>query len=82
MNRDGLYLVHIGECIDKIEQYTAGGRPNSSGTQKTQDAVLRNLQTMAESSKRLSPRSRLHTRRSIGRGSRTSATCWFTTTWG
>jgi len=50
---DRLYLLHIAECIRKIQSYT-GGRESFFGDQKTQDAVLRNLQTMAESTQRLS----------------------------
>jgi len=49
-----LYLIHIRECIARIEQYTAEGREAFFADTKTQDAVLRNLQTLAESSQRLS----------------------------
>jgi uncharacterized protein with HEPN domain len=44
------------ECIARIEQYTADGREVFFGDTKTQDAVLRNLQTLAESSQSLSGR--------------------------
>ena len=54
MKRDRLYLVHMGECIVKIEQYTQGGEAEFFRDTKTQDAVLRNLQIMSESSQRLS----------------------------
>jgi uncharacterized protein with HEPN domain len=49
-----LYLIHIRECIARIEQYTAEGREAFFADTKTQDAVLRNLQTLAASSQRLS----------------------------
>jgi uncharacterized protein with HEPN domain len=49
-----LYLIHICECIARIEGYTAEGREAFLADTKTQDAVLRNLQTLAESSQRLS----------------------------
>jgi uncharacterized protein with HEPN domain len=51
---DRLYLIHIQECIARIEDYTRGGRAAFLADGKTQDAVLRNLQTMAESTQRLS----------------------------
>ena len=54
MKRDPLYLVHMGECIARIEQYTQGGEVEFFRDAKTQDAVLRNLQIMSESSQRLS----------------------------
>jgi uncharacterized protein with HEPN domain len=54
MKDERLYLIHIRECIARIEQYTAEGREAFFADTKTQDAVLRNLQTLAESSQRLS----------------------------
>ena len=55
MKSDRLYLIHIQECIRRIEQYAAPGRIAFDTDIKTQDAVLRNLQTLAESTQRLSP---------------------------
>ena len=54
MKDDRLYLVHISECIARIEQYTAGGKDAFMADTRTQDAVLRNLQTLSESTQRLS----------------------------
>jgi uncharacterized protein with HEPN domain len=54
MKDDRLYLIHIGECIDRIEQYTAGGGTDFRNSTLIQDAVIRNLQTLAESSQRIS----------------------------
>jgi uncharacterized protein with HEPN domain len=51
---DRLYLIHILECIARIEQYTSEGREFFLVDTKTQDAVLRNLQTLTESTQRLS----------------------------
>jgi uncharacterized protein with HEPN domain len=51
---DRLYLVHIRECIERIEAYVADGREVFLADAKTQDAVLRNLQTLCESTQRLS----------------------------
>jgi uncharacterized protein with HEPN domain len=46
---DSLYLVYIKECIERIEEYTSEGREYFLRDRKTQDAVLRNLHTLAES---------------------------------
>lgn len=54
MKDDKLYLIHIHECILRIEQYTTAGREAFFNDSKTQDAVLRNLHTLAESTQRLS----------------------------
>jgi uncharacterized protein with HEPN domain len=51
---DRVYLDHIQQCIIRIEQYTAAGRETFAVDTKTQDAVLRNLHTLAESTQRLS----------------------------
>lgn len=54
MSRDRLYLIHISESVDLIEQYTRDGRAAFLEDRKTQDAVLRNLHTLSESVGRLS----------------------------
>ena len=54
MKSDRIYLDHILECITWIERFTAEGREAFSKDRKTQSAVLRELQTLAESSERLS----------------------------
>jgi len=54
MKDDRVYLLHIRECIGHIREFTAGGREEFLRDRKTQDAVLRNLQTLAESATRLS----------------------------
>jgi uncharacterized protein with HEPN domain len=51
---DRLFLLHISESLARIEEYVAEGREAFLADHKTQDAVLRNLQTMAESTQRLS----------------------------
>lgn len=48
-----LYILHIQECIQRVEAYTAQGQEFFLSDTKTQDAVLRNLQTLAESTQRL-----------------------------
>ncbi|OGR81945.1 MAG: hypothetical protein A2902_04020 [Elusimicrobia bacterium RIFCSPLOWO2_01_FULL_64_13] len=54
MKDDRLYAVHVRESIEKIESYTREGKKTFLADSKTQDAVVRNLQILAESSKRLS----------------------------
>jgi uncharacterized protein with HEPN domain len=51
---DRIYLSHILECIRKIEEDTNGGRTAFNQSHLIQDAVIRNLQVIAESTKRLS----------------------------
>lgn len=55
MKDDRVYLEHIKNCILRIEGYTREGRQGFLQDTKTQDAVLRNLQTLAESARRISP---------------------------
>jgi uncharacterized protein with HEPN domain len=54
MKDDTIYLRHILECIRRIEVNVAGGREQFRASHTLQDAVLRNLQTMTESTQRLS----------------------------
>ncbi len=55
MKDDNLYLIHISESIAKIDSFTAGLDFASFQEQSiVQDAVLRNLQVLAESTQRLS----------------------------
>jgi len=51
---DRLYLLHILECIGRIETYIEGGRQSFMESTIVQDAVLRNLHTLTESTQRLS----------------------------
>jgi uncharacterized protein with HEPN domain len=55
VKEDAVYLRHILECIRRIEENSAGGQAQFMGSHTYQDAVLRNLQTLAESTQRLSP---------------------------
>jgi uncharacterized protein with HEPN domain len=52
---DIVYIIHICECIERIERYTEGCREFFLVDMKTQDAVLRNLHTLSESTQHLSP---------------------------
>jgi uncharacterized protein with HEPN domain len=49
-----LYISHILEAIEHIEQFASGHTEKTLFKERMRyDAILRNLQTMAESSKRL-----------------------------
>jgi len=55
MKDDKLYLIYISECIDKIESYVSQiDKKSFLGSTLVQDAVVRNLQILAESTQRLS----------------------------
>jgi uncharacterized protein with HEPN domain len=49
-----MYLVHIADCIARVRRYTVDGRDAFFRDERTQDAVIRNLQVLAESTQRLS----------------------------
>jgi uncharacterized protein with HEPN domain len=51
---DRAYLLHIRDAIDRIVGYTCDGRDAFFADLKTQDAVLRNLEIIAEAVKQLS----------------------------
>lgn len=54
MKDDSVYLTHVLRCIGRIEEYLAGDPSSMLSSDMVRDAVLRNLQTMAESTQRLS----------------------------
>ena len=56
MKDDRFYLLHVRDAIDAITAYTAAGRDAFLADQKTQDAVIRNLEIIGEAVKRLSSR--------------------------
>ncbi len=51
---DKALLDHMRMCIDRIMDYTGSDRDRFFGSTLVQDGVIRNLQTLAESSQRLS----------------------------
>lgn len=53
MRNNRVYLIHIRDCISRLEEYTVDGKAAFLADIKTQDAVIRNLQTMCESTQRL-----------------------------
>jgi uncharacterized protein with HEPN domain len=55
MKDERLYLSNIQECIERIEEYTKGGKEEFMQTKMIQDAVIRNFEIIGEATKRLSP---------------------------
>jgi uncharacterized protein with HEPN domain len=55
VKEDLKYILHILECIRHLSEDVAGGKLAYDASHMIQDAVLRNLQVIAESTKRLSP---------------------------
>ena len=54
MKDDRVYLLHIVECIRRIEEVAASGQKAFESSHIFQDAPLRNLQVLSESTQRLS----------------------------
>lgn len=54
MKDDRLYLTHILESIQRIEEYTATGHDAFAANTMAQDAVMRNLEIIGEATKQLS----------------------------
>jgi len=51
---DRVLLAHMQECLARIHEYTGVERARFETSRLVQDAVIRNLQTLAEASQRLS----------------------------
>ena len=51
---DRMLLAHILQCIERIQVYTKEDRVTFFGSVMVQDAVVRNLQTLSESTQRIS----------------------------
>ena len=54
MKDDRLYILHVLDCVRRIEEYCKPGEDAFRNSELIQDAVLRNLQTLAESTQRIS----------------------------
>jgi uncharacterized protein with HEPN domain len=46
--RDAVLIEYMLECISRIERYLPVGRNDFFASELTRDAVVRNLQTLAE----------------------------------
>ena len=54
MKDNRLYLIHIKECLDRIEEYLQGvDKTSFLKNTMLQDAVIRNLQVLSESTQRI-----------------------------
>ncbi len=53
MKDEKLYLIHILECVERIEQYTQGKRDSFMQSTMTQDAVVRNFEIIGEAAKQM-----------------------------
>ena len=53
MKDSRLYLIHIQDCIQRVETYTTDGKADFLEDVKTQDAVIRNLEVLCESTRQL-----------------------------
>lgn len=54
LEADRVLLAHMRDCLGRIAEYTNAERTRFDASRLVQDAVIRNLQTLAESSQRLS----------------------------
>lgn len=55
MKDDKLYLIHIWECIQRIESYSTEGKGAFHASNMMQDAIIRNFEIIGEATKHLSP---------------------------
>jgi uncharacterized protein with HEPN domain len=54
IERDLLFLEHVRDAIERIERFTSEGRTAFMTDDKTQSAVIRQLEIIGEATKRLS----------------------------
>ena len=54
MKDDRVYIDHVLDCVRRIDRYCQNGEDAFRESELIQDAVLRNLQTLAESTQRIS----------------------------
>ena len=54
MRDERLYIHHVLDCVGRIDQYCQSGKDAFRASKLIQDAVLRNLQILAESTQRIS----------------------------
>ncbi len=54
MRGDRVYLTYLRDSIDLVEQYTTEGEEAFSTDLRTQDAVLRRMETLADAAAHLS----------------------------
>lgn len=60
MKSDSLYLQHILDAINKVEEYVSVGHDTFMSTSHWQDAVIRQLEIIGEATKNLSDNLRMN----------------------
>ena len=55
MKSQRAYVVHVLECIGRIREDSASGRDAVFSSHTLQDAIVRNLQVLSESVRRIDP---------------------------
>jgi uncharacterized protein with HEPN domain len=58
MKDDRVYLLHIRDALQRVTEYTIGGREAFMEDHRTQDAVIRNLEVVGEAAKKVSASTR------------------------
>ncbi|MBP0019261.1 MAG: DUF86 domain-containing protein [Cyanobacteria bacterium SBLK] len=53
MKENRIYLIHIRDCLQRIKSYTVTGKEDFFQETIIQDSVIRNLEVMCESIKKL-----------------------------
>jgi hypothetical protein len=66
VKNDKIYFEYVLRCIARIEKFVAGGKDEFMTKDIVQDAVLRNLHTLSESTQRVSSASRQAHQKNIG----------------
>ena len=54
MKDDRVYLIHIWECIQRIESYSIEGRSAFLASTMMQDAIIRNFEIIGEATTSIS----------------------------
>lgn len=71
MKDNKLFLVHMRECIERIESYTKEGREDFIKSSLKQDGVIRNFEIIGEAAKNISENlKQLHPENRMASGSR------------
>ena len=63
---DRVLLAHMRECVDRIGKYNHFESAGFDTSRLVQEAVIRNLQTLADPASACRPRSRAQSRRLLG----------------
>lgn len=58
MKSDIVYLEHILDCVQAIEEFTTNGKDAFFASRMIRDAVVRNLEVIGEASKKVSETTR------------------------